>query len=189
MEIVINFKKYKTGKRALELAKKIKKYIPKAIICSIPEDVKRISKTNLRVFTQYYNKKTKAEGSLLNHSDHRISLRKIKEQIKNFNKVIICVKNINEAKKVKKLKPWAIAFEDPKLISTGKSITKYNAENVKKFSNLFKNSKIKPFCGAGISTYEDIKEAKKLGCKGVLISSAITLAIDQEKKLKTLIHK
>ena len=86
----------------------------------------------------------------------------------------------------KKLKPYAIAFEDPKLVGSGKSITSYNAKNVLKFSKLLKSTKIIPLCGAGISSLDDIKESKKLGCKGVLISSSIAKVNKPDKLLKDI---
>jgi len=58
-------------------------------------------------------------------------------------------------------------------VGSGKPITKYKSQNVKKFSEMLKGTKIIPLCGAGISSKEDIIAAKKLGCKGVAIGSAI----------------
>ena len=43
-----------------------------------------------------------------------------------------------------------------------------------------------PLCGAGISTREDVKEALKLGTKGVLVASGIVKARNQRKALKEL---
>ena len=49
-----------------------------------------------------------------------------------------------------------------------------------------KKTKILPLCGAGISTAEDVKEAYNLGCKGVLISSAIAKSKNPIQLLKQL---
>jgi len=187
MEIIVNFKNYKKGKKALELAKRIKRFVPRATVCVGIKDVESISKLKLKTFTQRFEGREKGlKGTLLNHSDYRISFDKIKKQMKESNKVIICVRNLNEAKKAKKLKPYAVAYEDPKLIGTGKSITKYDSKKVKEFAKMFKRAKTKPFCGAGISSIEEVKEAKRLGCKGVIISSAIAKASNPEKFLKDL---
>jgi len=189
--IIVNFKNYKTGKAVLALAKKI----PKGIIVAVPTaDISSVStKTKLKVFAQHIDSKKKgkttgfdisedvkkagASGSLLNHSEHKISFKKLKETMKQAKKsklkIIACASSLSEANKIKKLKPYAIAYEDPKLISTGKSITKYKSDSVKKFAKSLNKTKIIPICGAGISSKEDIKEAKKLGCKGVLVSSAV----------------
>lgn len=193
--IIINYKNYVSGKKALELSRKIKRYLPKAIVCAPSSDISSISsKTKLKVYAQHVDyqdlgkstgfdipedlKKAGASGSLLNHSEHPVSLKVIEKTIKRCNgklKLIVCVKNLNIAKKIlkRRLKPYAIAFEDPKLISSGKSITKYDSKSVSEFSKLVKKTKVIPICGAGISSVDDILEAKELGCKGVLVSSAI----------------
>lgn len=205
--IIINFKNYVYGKSSLDLAKKVKKHLPKAIVAVSAADVRGIEYyTGLQVFSQhvcfndtpattgYINietlKQAKAKGSLLNHSEHRLKKEYIKKTISRANKlgfkILLCVKNLKEAKEYKKLKPWAMAFEDPKLISTGKSITKYNAKSVSEFAKILKNSKIIPLCGAGINSKEDVIEAKKLGCQGVLIASAIAKSKNPDKILKSL---
>ncbi len=204
MIIIINFKNYVHGKKALDLGKKIKEYLPQAIVAVSSADARGISYyTKLQVFAQHIDfaegkkstgfvtaetlKETGAGGSLLNHSEHRLNEEIIKKTIKKAKeknlKIILCVKNLSEARKYKNFNPWAIAFEDPKLISTGKSITKYKGEDLKKFVSMLKGIKIIPLCGAGINSKEDVTEAGKLGCKGVLISSAIANSKNPDKIL------
>lgn len=194
MEIIVNFKNYIHGKESLDLTKKIKKQLPKAIVCVSPVDVRSIEYyTKARIFSQNVDlikkgkstgfinpvniKHAKAEGTLLNHSEHKVPFKNIKEILKNCKKinlkVIVCASTLNEVKNLKKLKPWAIAYEETKLISTKQSITKQSPGSIKKFTGILKGTKILPLCGAGINSVEDIIEAKKLGCKGILISSAI----------------
>lgn len=194
--IVINFKNYKTGKEVLDLAKKIENTHSKNVIAAVPTvNIKEISeKTKLNVYAQHVDyqnserstgfvtptsiKKSGVRGTLLNHSEHKIKLEDVKktiEECKKLNlKVIAIASDLTESREIKKFKPFAIAFEDPKLVATGKSITKYKTEELKKFVSLLKNTKIIPLCGAGIKSGEDYREALKLGCKGVLISSVIT---------------
>lgn len=192
--IIINFKNYLSGKKAVELSKLIRKYIPGAIAAVPVADIFEISEgTNLKVFAQHVDfaqkgratgfvvpedlKEAGAVGSLLNHSEHPLNFSVIKKTIERAEetklKIILCAKNIATARKFAKLKPYAIAFEDPKLVASGKSITRYRTKEVEKFAALFRKSKIIPICGAGIHSADDVKAAKKLGCKGVLISSAI----------------
>jgi len=207
MKLVINFKTYKkgTGKEALKLAKIIDKYRKKADIYLAVQNigVHRISKSvKVKVIGQHvdpidYGKNTGynlaealkfngAKGSLINHSEHRIKIKEIKEIVKRFKKLklksIVCVKDLNEAKKVKKFKPDFIALEDKKLIGTGKSISK-NVKLVKAFLKIVPNGLI----GAGISAKEDVKESLKLGAKGILIASAIVKSNNANKKLKELL--
>ena len=195
MEIIVNFKTYKQGKDALDLARVIQKFNSKVIVAVEATDINLIkNKTKLKVYSQHVDdiskgkntgfilpeavKKAGAVGTILNHSEHKISNKEIKEIIdkcKKLNlKVVCCVPNLKEAKKIKKFKPYAIAFEDPKLIGTGKPVTEYKPEEIIKFVKLLNDTNILPICGAGISSKKDIITAKNLGCKGVLIASAIT---------------
>lgn len=206
--IIINFKNYVTGKRAMSLAWRIEKYLPRAVICVPTVDVDIIAAgTGLDVFAQHFSskegkrdtgfvladelRKAGAKGSLLNHSEHRISEKEIVKSMKIAKKerlkVVLCVKNLAEARKYKKLKPWAMAYEDSKLIGSGKSITNYRSENVRNFVELLKGSGIKALCGAGISSADDARAARKLGCRGALVASAIAKGGGMSKKVENLL--
>jgi len=203
--IIINFKNYKQGREVLKLSKKIEKHVPKAIVAVPPMYLGFVSfRTKLRVFAQHVDyqssdkttgfilpkgiKNAGAKGTLLNHSEHKIKLEEIKKTIKECSKlnlkVVACASNLKEAKEIKKFKPFAIALEDKELISTGKSITKYNPKSIKNFIDIMKKTKIIPLCGAGINSKEDYDEALKLGCKGVLIASVIANSKNPERFLK-----
>ncbi|MEK6855377.1 MAG: triose-phosphate isomerase [Nanoarchaeota archaeon] len=206
--IIINFKNYLEGKKALSLAKKIENYLPDAIIAVPATDIKMLAeKTKLKVFAQHIDclaiperstgflsaktiSSAGAEGSLLNHSEHQLSFSQIncslKELKHNKLKAVLCVPTLAEARKLKKLKPYAMAFEDIKLIATNKSITSYRTKEIKEFISLLKNSNILPLCGAGIHTAEDVRAAFNLGCKGVLIASAIAKSKNPEILLQKL---
>ncbi len=204
--ILINFKNYKVGqKEVMDLVKKIEIYYRKAII-AVPfiELTNVIKNTSLQVYAQHVDYQESgrgtgyvtpesliasgATGSLLNHSEHRIPLKIIKKIIKRCNeiglKLIICSSSLREIRQLKKLNPYAIAFEDRKLIATGKSITSYNAHNVKKFAEILKNTEIFALCGAGISSGKDVSQTFVLGCKGVLVSSAVANSQNPETFLK-----
>ena len=137
-----------------------------------------------------------AKGTLINHSEHPQSISniyKINIMSKKLNlKTIVCTPSLRNMKSIlnnRKVKPYAITFEDPKLISTGSSITKHNPEAILQFVKTMKKTKIIPLCGAGISTAEDVKQAYKLGCKGVLIASAIANSKNPISFLKELRKK
>jgi len=207
--IVVNFKNYKQGKDVLDLAKKIEKATKgkDVVVCVPATDIHVVySQTKLNVFAQHVNNKdvgsttgsvtaesvkaVGASGTLLNHSEHRIPfsvLKKIMEKCgKNGLKTLVCVESIGEAKKIMrfKIKLWAIAYEDRKLIGSGKSITNYKSRKVEKFARLLKGSGIKALCGAGISSSKDVESAKELGCDGVLVASAIMKAKNVENFFK-----
>lgn len=205
--IIINLKNYKFGSQSIALAKQIQKYLPNSIICPSTADLSLISNhTKLKVYAQHIDsqdtnratgfilpqsiKKSGASGTLLNHAEHRVSLKEIKESIKKCKelnlKTIVCTDSLTQLKKIIQFKPTAIAFEDSKLIATAKSITQYNPQSIIKFIKIIKNLPIIPICGAGISTAEDVKEAYSLGCKGVLIASAIANSKNPTKLLKQI---
>jgi len=203
--IVVNFKNYKFGKAALELARLIEIYCQKSIIAAPFLDIYEIAKnTSLPIYAQHVDfaepgnstgavipeilEAAGAKGSIINHSEHPLSLLSIKKTIDRCHEaglnLIVCVPSLAIARKVKALQPFAIAYEDPQLVSSGKSITYFKAHEVKLFSDLLSGSGILPLCGAGISSSEDVKEAKSLGCVGVLVSSAVANSQHPEKFLK-----
>jgi triosephosphate isomerase (TIM) len=204
--IVINFKNYKVGSEALHLVSKIEKHLPDCIVAVNAIDLHLISfyHSSMQVFAQHVDfvdgnrgtgflpikalKVHNVKGSLLNHSEHPLTFSVIKKTVEEMKKeklkIILCAANLADAKKFIALKPDAIAFEEKKLIASGKSITKYEGEDVRKFAEMLRGTRIIPLCGAGVSTAEDVKGAYKLGCKGVLIASAIVgVPIQQAEKL------
>jgi len=203
--IVVNFKTYKQGKKAIELAKKIERVDKKIIIGVQASDIEEITrKTKLRVYAQhvdYYElgrhtgfilpeavKKDKAEGSFLNHSEHKLKFNILKKTIKRCKKVklkvMIFASNVREAKKISKLKPNYLIVEPPELVAGKKSVSKAKPELIR---NISKNLKRKFLVGAGIHTREDVKIAMKLGASGIALSSAVTKAKNPEKVLRRFI--
>lgn len=210
--IFLNFKTYQKGtaENALKLSKIAEKvalkHKAKVFLCVQDLDIARISqKVKLPVYAQHVDsssygshtghvtmealKLSGARGAMINHSENRISPKKIKEILKrakslNFP-ILVCVKNLAEARIVNRWKPTYIAYEAPKLIGTGRSITKYKAFNVKRFCKIVKNST--PLIGAGISNGSDVKKALGLGAKGVLLASAFVKSKNPGKVLEKLI--
>lgn len=205
--LVINLKNYKYGREVFDLAKKIEIYYNKAIVAVPAIELGEITKSkgpNMQVYAQHVDFhevgrgtgfvipesviNCGANGALLNHSEHKISFSEIKKTVKRCNevglKLIICSSSLKEVAQLIKLNPHAIAFEDKKLIATGKSITEYNQHDLKKFVDLLKESEIIPLCGAGITKGEDVAQALVMGCKGVLVSSVIANSQTPEKFLK-----
>ncbi|MEK6850760.1 MAG: triose-phosphate isomerase [Nanoarchaeota archaeon] len=206
--LVINFKNYKVGKDVIELLRKIEIYHNKAIVAvpfvELKEVVKGISSQNMQVYAQHVDYhdlgratgyvipesliNAGAKGALLNHSEHRLNMIEIKKTVKRCNevglKLIICSSSLREISQLKKLNPYAIAFEDKKLIATGKSITEYKQHDITRFVDILKDTNIIPLCGAGISSGDDVANALVLGCKGALVSSVVANSQTPEKFLK-----
>lgn len=203
--IIINFKNYKIGPAVLDLVRKIDIYCNKAILAVPLLEMKEIVKeTTLPVFAQHVDyfepgkstgyilpeaiKQAGAKGSIINHSEHKLKFSEIKKTVERCRelelKTIICASTLKQTEQIKKLNPYAIAFEDPKLIGTGKSITMQKANVVQKFAKLLEGTSIIPLCGAGITSGDDVAQALILGCKGVLVSSIVANSQDPEKFLK-----
>lgn len=192
--IIVNTKNYKNGRELLKLAKLVQFYESEVILSVPATDIYRISaETKLDIYAQHVDcvenekstgfisasdvKAAGAVGTLLNHSEHALDFSTLKKTVVECKKlkleVVICAATLGEVKKFTSLKPRAIAFEVPSLIGSGKSVTLHKPAEVLKFVDLLKGTGILPLCGAGISSASDVKAAFELGCRGVLIASAI----------------
>jgi len=132
-------------------------------------------------------KKSKVKGSLINHSEHRISSKEIEKLILKLKELkmisILCVKDVAEVKKYVKLNPDYIAIEPPELIGSGKAVSKEKPELIAKAASIVNNSKNKTklLCGAGIVSGEDVAKAIELGSEGILVASGIIKAKNWNK--------
>jgi triosephosphate isomerase (TIM) len=124
-------------------------------------------------------KKSNVKGSLINHSEHRISEQEITELVARLKKLemisVVCVKDETEARKYAKLNPDYIAVEPPELIGSGKAVSKEKPETITRSViavNEAGNS-TKLLCGAGIVSGEDVTKAIQLGANGILVASGI----------------
>lgn len=132
-------------------------------------------------------KKSKIRGSLINHSEHRISSKEIQQLVKRLRKLrmisVVCVKNVSEALKYSKLNPDYIAIEPPELIGSGKAVSKERPELITRAAEAVKSAKnqTKLLCGAGIVSGEDVKQSIILGSKGILVASGIIKAKNWQK--------
>ncbi len=132
-------------------------------------------------------KKSKVKGSLINHSEHRISGKEIEKLVLKMSDLkmmsILCVKNVAEAKKYLKLNPDYIAIEPPELIGSGKAVSTEKPELIAKAASIVNGSKNKTklLCGAGIVSGDDVAKASELGSKGILVASGIIKAKNWDK--------
>lgn len=127
-------------------------------------------------------KKSKVSGSLINHSEHRISSDEISKLVLKLRELkmisVVCVKDVAEVKKYSKLNPDYIAIEPPELIGSGKAVSNEKPEIIIKASDAIKSAKNKTklLCGAGIVSGQDVTKALELGSKGILVASGIIKA-------------
>ena len=132
-------------------------------------------------------KKSKVKGSLINHSEHRISSKEIEKLVLKLKELkmisIVCVKDVAEVKKYLKINPDFIAIEPPELIGSGKAVSKEKPDLIEKAASIVNNSKNKTklLCGAGIVSGEDVAKSIELGSKGILVASGIIKAKNWNK--------
>ena len=132
-------------------------------------------------------KKSKVKGSLINHSEHRISSKEIEKLVLKLKELkmisIVCVKDVAEVKKYLKINPDFIAIEPPELIGSGKAISTEKPDLIQKAASIVNDSKNKTklLCGAGIVSGEDVAKAIELGSTGILVASGIIKAKDWNK--------
>ncbi len=198
---IINCKNYneisgeKINKLALAAERISKKYKIQIALAPPHHLLVSIKKSKLLVFAQHLDdakvgsttgymipelvKKSKVNGALINHSEHRISPKEIANLVRRLKKLkmktVVCVKNVREAEKYAKLNPTYIAIEPPELIGTGRAISTERPGLITKSLSAVKKARnsTKLLCGAGIVTSEDVKRAMELGSRGILVASGI----------------
>ena len=206
---IINCKNYEeiSGDKILKFVKTAekvsKKYKIKIAIAPPQHLIANVAGSSLTILAQHVDdkkvgsttgfvipellKKSKINGSIINHSEHRIPTSEIKNLILKLKQLkmisVLCVKNVAEAKKLAKLNPDYIAIEPPELIGSGKAVSKEKPELITKAAIAVKSAKNKSklLCGAGIVSGDDVQKAIELGSKGILVASGIIKAKNWEK--------
>ncbi len=132
------------------------------------------------------------KGSLVNHSEHRISPNDIETTIAQLgaNKLesMVCAQDAAESAALARMKPTFVAVEPPELIGSGISVSTAKPEIVTDTVKLIRKSApdVGIICGAGVSTAADVKKAFALGVDGVLLASAYVKARDPKKLLEDM---
>lgn len=214
MLYIINYKTYQkgTGKEALKLSKiieEVRKKTGEEIISVVqPADIFRIKQqTTVPVFSQHIDsiefgsntgwilpesiKQAGAEGTLLNHSERKLKMEKLKTGIKRAKKIglttVVCGETPEKCREISKFNPNYIAIEPPELISSGIPVSKVQPEIIENAKEEITNN-IPLLCGAGINNHEDVEKARELGAEGVLVASAIVKAKDRKEVLLNLVR-
>lgn len=128
------------------------------------------------------------DGSMLNHSERRISDSEIKralEDMKAQNMLsVVCAENEQEGHKYAQMGADFIAIEPPELIGGSVSVSTARPELIQQAVSIIGPGKV--LVGAGIKTGEDVRIALKLGAVGVLVASGIIKAPDPMAALRDL---
>jgi triosephosphate isomerase len=216
--LILNFKNYLevAGRASIELARaaqQVSKSLDgriKIVACP-PQPALSLVKENvdIPVFAQHVDdakegsttgyfipeiaKSFGAQGSLVNHSEHRIDRPEtIQNLVDNLRKQqmisVVCARSAAEVADIARFKPDYIAIEPPELIGSGKAVSKENPaivtdsiEAAAKVSQV-----VKVICGAGITDAADVRSALKLGAKGILVASGVIKSTSWADKISEL---
>jgi triosephosphate isomerase len=213
--LIVNFKNYRevfSAQRTIELANSAKVVAAKlnvevvlappqpslALVCSSVPDIsvvcQHVDIEQEGATTGFFIPETArsygAQGSLINHSEHRIERTDvIADTVKRLRalqmKSIVCARTVDEVSKLSALQPDFIAIEPPELIGSGRAVSKENpsiiTDSIKAAGN-----KTKVVCGAGITDKADVIKAMELGSHGILVASGVIKARSWSEKLTEL---
>jgi triosephosphate isomerase (TIM) len=216
--LILNFKNYLelAGRASIELAKaaqQVSKSLDgriKIIACP-PQPALSLVKENvdIPVFSQHVDdakegsttgyfipeiaKSFGAQGSLINHSEHRIERPEtIQNLVNNLRKLqmvsVVCARSAAEVADIARFKPDYIAIEPPELIGSGKAVSKENpaivTDSIESAAKV--SQEVRVICGAGITDAADVRSALKLGAKGILVASGVIKATSWVDKITEL---
>jgi len=199
--IFINFKTYQeaSGANALSLVSIIEDVALSTQIKIIPVvqliDLKEIvSATKLEVWVQKIDSvsygantgsilpeeivNTGARGTLLNHSENKISdfnlLKAVVDKAKEVNlKTLVFCSSLEELEKNKILKPDFLSYEPPELIGGEVSVATSQPDIIAKAAVISKEAGIPLIIGAGIASQEDVRKSLEMGAVGVAVASHV----------------
>ena len=210
--LMINLKTYSesSGKNALKIVRAAERALKKAKgkVVLVPQlvDLRLVaSSTKLWVFAQHVDtdgrgahtgsvnidalKEAGAKGVLINHSEKRLSLSKIKETVElcRSRKMIsvVCTKTVAETSLVVKFRPDFVAIEPPELIGGNVSISEAKPVLIERTAKA--SNGVEVLCGAGVHREEDVRIAKELGSRGVLVASGVVKAKNVEREIVSLL--
>ena len=216
--LILNFKNYLevAGRASIELAKAARQVSKSLdgrikIVACPPQPALSLVKENvdIPVFAQHVDdvkegsttgyfipeiaKSFGAQGSLINHSEHRIERPEtIQNLVDNLRKLqmvsVVCARSSTEVADIARFKPDYIAIEPPELIGSGKAVSKENpaivTDSIESAAKV--SQEVRVICGAGITDAADVRSALKLGAKGILVASGVIKATSWVDKISEL---
>jgi len=208
--VLVNFKTYESaiGTRAVELAKLHEQIAHEtgatiAVAVGALDIAAVAAAVDIPVFAQHADaaelgsytgqiapaalRAAGAVGTLLNHSEHRMSERVAAAHAAAKEvglTTVICVEDAVEAAQFVELQPDFIAVEPPELIGGDISITSANPDIIRQAKAQIGETAL--LVGAGVKTGADVRTAIELGAAGVLLASGVTKAADPAVVLRDL---
>lgn len=128
------------------------------------------------------------DGSLLNHSERRISDTEIQRALEDMREMgmlsVVCAENVQEGHKYAEMGADFVAVEPPELIGGEISVSTAQPELIEEAVATIGPGKV--LVGAGIKNGEDVRVALSLGASGVLVASGVVKAADPAAALRDL---
>jgi len=134
-----------------------------------------------------------ATGTLLNHSERRLRLADVDGALDAAERAglstVVCANNPEQVAAAAALGPDAVAVEPPALIGGDVSVATADPGIVE--GAVAAADAVDPdvavYCGAGVSTGDDLAAAADLGAEGVLLASGVAKADDPTAALENLV--
>jgi triosephosphate isomerase (TIM) len=196
--IIVNFKRYPEadGERAVLLAGICKKLTQELNVPIIPvpqeKDLEACAAIGIDCWTQKFVSDPRLHnGTLLNHSDFRLSLEQLKQEVdlsrSRGDKVCVCTATLEETVAFLQLNPDLLAYEPPELIgSQTTSVALAEPEVIGRSAEACLQIGIPLLVGAGVKSANDVTVSLKQGAVGILVASAVVQASNPEEKLREL---
>jgi len=134
-----------------------------------------------------------AVGTLINHSENRLKLADIDDSVQAAERAgletCVCGNNPRQIAAVSALGPDSVAVEPPELIGGDDSVATADPDIVEDAVAAAEgvDESVEVYCGAGISTGEDVIAAEELGAEGILLASGVAKADDPKEALEDLV--
>ncbi len=215
--LLVNFKNYPEvlGDGSVRLALAIKRVADTVDIEAIaapptPMISLVVSKTKVQVYSQAVGsaagdkttgavlpeavRAAGATGTILNHSESRLSLAELKKLAPRLVSmgmgVCLCAQTSEEAAELSVFGTKYLAIEPPELIGSGVAVSRAKPDLIEKTVSAARKAGFggKVLCGAGIVSGEDVSRAVQLGADGVLVASSVVKAGDWESKVRELAY-
>jgi triosephosphate isomerase len=173
-------------------------------------DVRRVAETGVETWAQHvdpndYGSHTGstlaeavaeagAEGTLVNHSEKRLKLADVDGSVRAAERAgletCVCANNPAQIGAAAALGPDAVAVEPPELIGGDVSVSTADPDVVEDAVAAAANvdDDVEVYCGAGISSGDDVAAAGDLGATGILLASGVAKADDPRAALEDLVE-